>query len=71
MTRQRTLSQTTRTPEERRRHIEAMPLPGDPGFQLNVYTAAPDTPTADGLRLLASWAASQDHLASERAAAKS
>ncbi|KAA0099601.1 XRE family transcriptional regulator [Mycolicibacterium sp. P1-18] len=50
--------------------FEAMPLPGDPGFQLNVYTAAPDTPTADGLRLLASWAASQDHLASERAGAK-
>jgi hypothetical protein len=47
-----------------------MPLPGDPGFQLNVYTAAPGTPTADGLRLLASWAASHDHLASERAAAK-
>lgn len=51
--------------------FEAMPLPGDPGFQLNVYTAAPGTPSADGLRLLASWAASQDHLASERASAKS
>jgi transcriptional regulator with XRE-family HTH domain len=50
--------------------FEAMPLPGDPGLQLNVYTAAPDTPTADGLRLLASWAASQDDLPSERAEAK-
>ena len=30
-----------------------------------------NTPTADGLKLLASWAASQDDLASERASAKS
>ena len=51
--------------------FEAMPLPGDPGLQLNIYTAPANTPTADGLKLLASWAASQDHLATERAATRS
>jgi transcriptional regulator with XRE-family HTH domain len=40
--------------------FEAMPLPADPGLQMNVYTAAAGTPTADGLKLLASWAASQE-----------
>jgi hypothetical protein len=46
-----------------------MPLPSEPGLQLNVYyTAAAGTPTADGLKLLASWAASQENLPSERAA---
>jgi transcriptional regulator with XRE-family HTH domain len=45
--------------------FEAMPLPSEPGLQLNVYTAAANTPTADGLKLLASWAASQENLPSE------
>ena len=27
-----------------------------------VYTAAPDTPTADALKLLASWSVTQDNL---------
>lgn len=36
---------------------EALVLPADPGLQLNVYTAVPDSPSHDGLRLLASWAA--------------
>jgi len=36
---------------------EALILPADPGLQLNVYTAVPATPSADGLALLASWAA--------------
>ncbi|WP_449386164.1 helix-turn-helix transcriptional regulator [Cellulomonas soli] len=36
---------------------EALVLPADPGLQLNVYTAVPASPSADGLRLLASWAA--------------
>lgn len=49
--------------------FEAMPLPSEPGLQLNVYTAAAGTPTADGLKLLASWAASQDNLPSEIASA--
>ncbi|MGW5160460.1 helix-turn-helix transcriptional regulator [Nonomuraea wenchangensis] len=40
--------------------FESMELPSDPGLNLNVYTAARGTPTADGLKLLASWAATQD-----------
>lgn len=36
---------------------EALVLPADSGLQLNVYTAAPGTLSADGLQLLASWAA--------------
>ena len=51
-------------------NFEAMQLPSDPGLQLNIYTAPANTPTADGLKLLASWAASQDNLATERAAAR-
>jgi len=40
--------------------FEAMALASDPGLQLNIYTAAEGTPTADALKLLASWAATQD-----------
>lgn len=47
--------------------FEAMDLPGEPGLRLNVYTAPIGSPTADGLALLASWAASQTDLATERA----
>lgn len=36
---------------------EALALPADAGLQMNVYTAAPDSPSADGLALLAAWAA--------------
>ncbi|MEV0623885.1 helix-turn-helix transcriptional regulator [Nonomuraea sp. NPDC050404] len=39
---------------------ESMELPSEPGLTLNVYTAAHGTPTADALKLLASWAATQD-----------
>jgi transcriptional regulator with XRE-family HTH domain len=39
--------------------FEALDLPGDTGQRLNVYTAAPDTPTAEALTLLASWTLSQ------------
>jgi hypothetical protein len=35
-----------------------MELPSEPGLRLNIYTDDPDTPAADGLKLLASWAAS-------------
>jgi hypothetical protein len=45
--------------------FEGMELASSPGLQLNVYTAAAGTPTADALRLLASWAASQEHLPTE------
>jgi len=50
--------------------FEAMELPSEPGLQLNVYTAASGTPTSDGLKLLGSWAASQEDLPSEKAARK-
>lgn len=50
--------------------FEALEIPAEPGLQLNIYTAAAGTPTADALKLLASWAASHDGLPTERAAAK-
>ncbi|GAA2326484.1 helix-turn-helix transcriptional regulator [Dactylosporangium salmoneum] len=37
--------------------FEAMPLPADPGLTLTAYHAEPGSPSQDGLRLLASWAA--------------
>jgi transcriptional regulator with XRE-family HTH domain len=45
--------------------FEAMELPSEPGLQLNIYTAPADTPTADALKLLATWAASQEQLDTE------
>ncbi|MGE0217154.1 helix-turn-helix domain-containing protein [Mycolicibacterium sp.] len=45
--------------------VESMELPAEPGLLLNVYTAPAGTSTADGLALLASWAASQETLATE------
>ena len=36
---------------------EAMELTSDPGLTFLAYTAEPNTPSADGLKLLASWAA--------------
>ncbi|GLY18886.1 transcriptional regulator [Kineosporia sp. NBRC 101677] len=49
--------------------FEAMEMPSEPGLRLNIYTAAAGTPTADGLKLLASWAASQEQEAQESQAA--
>ncbi|GCE41658.1 putative DNA-binding protein [Rhodococcus wratislaviensis] len=46
--------------------FEALELPSEPGLQLNIYTAAAGTPTADALKLLASWAASQEILDTEQ-----
>jgi hypothetical protein len=40
--------------------VESLQLADEPSLHLNVYTAAAGTPTADGLALLASWAATQD-----------
>ncbi|HET6986459.1 MAG TPA: helix-turn-helix transcriptional regulator [Kribbella sp.] len=40
--------------------FEAMEFPSDPGLILLVYTAPAGSPTADALKLLASWAATQD-----------
>jgi hypothetical protein len=42
----------------------------EPGLQLNIYTAPVGTPTSDPLKLLASWAASQEQLVTEEATAK-
>jgi hypothetical protein len=39
--------------------VESLALPDEPNLLLNIYTAAAGTPTADGLALLASWAATQ------------
>ncbi|MFQ6397521.1 helix-turn-helix domain-containing protein [Nocardia sp. KC 131] len=40
--------------------FEAMEFPAHPGLTLLVYTAAPDTPTSDGLKVLATWAATEN-----------
>jgi transcriptional regulator with XRE-family HTH domain len=39
---------------------ESMDLRADPDLTMTLYTAEPGSPTEDALRLLASWAASQD-----------
>ncbi len=41
-------------------NFEAMQLPADPDLQLNIYTAEAGTPAADGLSLLATWAATAE-----------
>jgi transcriptional regulator with XRE-family HTH domain len=41
-------------------NFEAMEFPSEPGLTMVVYTATPGTPSADALRLLASWAATQE-----------
>ncbi|GLI27032.1 transcriptional regulator [Agromyces rhizosphaerae] len=54
-------------------NYESMELPSEPGLVLNVYTAPAGSPSADGLRMLASWAATHEaeFAAQERAAAGS
>ena len=44
-------------------NFEAMELPSQPGLTLLVYTAPQGSPAADGLSLLASWAATADQTA--------
>lgn len=41
-------------------NYESMELPSEPGLVMNVYTAPAGSPTADALKLLASWAATQE-----------
>ncbi len=41
-------------------NFEALELPSEPGLVMNVYTAPAESPTADALKVLASWAADQD-----------
>ncbi|GAP60059.1 hypothetical protein AHiyo1_34940 [Arthrobacter sp. Hiyo1] len=40
--------------------FEAMELSADTGLSLFIYPAEPGSPSADALRLLASWAATQE-----------
>ncbi|WP_385632779.1 hypothetical protein [Streptomyces sp. SudanB135_2055] len=40
--------------------FEALPVPTDPGLTLTAMSAEPGTSSADGLTLLASWAATLD-----------
>ena len=46
--------------------FEAMALEADEGLTLTAYTAEPGTPSYDGLRLLASWAAASQREGSHR-----
>jgi transcriptional regulator with XRE-family HTH domain len=48
--------------------FEAMPLPADPGLTLTAYSAEPGSASHDGLRLLASWAATLDQTGQPEAA---
>jgi transcriptional regulator with XRE-family HTH domain len=41
-------------------NFESMELPSEPGLVMNVYTAPAGSPSADALKVLASWAADQD-----------
>ncbi|HEX6340956.1 helix-turn-helix transcriptional regulator [Umezawaea sp.] len=43
--------------------VESMEVPAEPGLLLNVYTAPAGTATADGLAVLASWAAGREKTA--------
>ncbi|WP_297343476.1 helix-turn-helix transcriptional regulator [Amnibacterium sp.] len=45
--------------------FESMELASHPGLQLLAYSATPGTPSHDGLRLLASWAATQSAAAAQ------
>jgi hypothetical protein len=39
---------------------EGLEMAAEPGLTLTIYAAEPGSPSEDALRLLASWAASQD-----------
>ena len=41
-------------------NFEAMNLSSDPNLTMLIYTAEPGNATADALKLLASWEATQD-----------
>jgi hypothetical protein len=44
-------------------------MAAEPGLTLTIYTAEPGSPSDEALRLLASWAASEDAASAEAAAA--
>jgi transcriptional regulator with XRE-family HTH domain len=41
--------------------FDVLELPADPGLTITTYSAEPNTPSADALKLLASWAATNKH----------
>jgi hypothetical protein len=43
---------------------EGLELPGDEALTIVTYSAEPGTPSGDGLKLLATWAATQEGVAS-------
>ncbi|MFW6725106.1 hypothetical protein ACHZ98_34230 [Streptomyces sp. MAR4 CNY-716] len=45
-------------------------MAGEPSLTLTVYTAEPGSPSAEGLRLLASWTAAPDVTARRPAAGR-
>ncbi|WP_328856613.1 helix-turn-helix transcriptional regulator [Williamsia herbipolensis] len=45
--------------------FEAMPLPGDTGLTLTVYTPAPNSPAEEAMRLLGSWLADNNSRTSQ------
>ena len=47
-------------------NYESLDLPSEPGLVMNVYTAPVGSPTADALKVLASWAATQQSPLGER-----
>jgi transcriptional regulator with XRE-family HTH domain len=47
-------------------NYESLDLPSEPGLVMNVYTAPAGSPTADALKVLASWAATQQSPLGER-----
>ena len=50
----------TRRPQDAVRRLQPEPegvLRGEPGLQLLAFSAAPGSPSDDGLRLLTTWAA--------------
>ncbi|MGO4805218.1 helix-turn-helix transcriptional regulator [Arthrobacter sp. 2MCAF15] len=51
--------------------FEGTELMADPGWTLLIYTAEPGTPTAERVRLLASWAATQERESAPEAPARS
>jgi transcriptional regulator with XRE-family HTH domain len=48
-------------------HFDALELPAAPGLTMTTYSAEPGSPSEDGLRLLASWAATNQQLDQARA----
>ncbi|MFB6780572.1 helix-turn-helix transcriptional regulator [Streptomyces sp. NPDC056352] len=46
--------------------FEGLEMAAEPGLTLTIYTAEPGSPSEEGLRLLASWAATQDALTPAR-----